>query len=87
MSIKSIVFQLSTSTLKYIFIGSNCVIISTWSHGKTYDLNIFRLKTLKPSYSASVYSILCEKGKLLTDIAGYGNGSLLTLQGTEMSSY
>ena len=43
------------------------MIVSTWSHGSTYDLNMFRLGSLDPSYSATVFSILCETGKVLTE--------------------
>ena len=58
------------------FPGANRVIVTTWVHGRTYDLNLFRLKTLVPTYSASVYSILCEKGKV----------DLLTGRGTTIIS-
>ena len=63
------------------------MIVTTWVQGRTYDLNLFQLTSLEASYSDSVYSILCEKGKVLTDIAGYRNGFLLTLQGTEKVTY
>ena len=42
--------------------GYNRVIVTTWIQGTTYDLNRFQLLTLDPTYNASIYSILCEKG-------------------------
>ena len=63
------------------------MIVSTWVHRRPYDLNIFQLKTLDPSYSKSVHSILCEKRKVLTDITGYKYWSLLTLHSTTTGPY
>ena len=43
----------------------------------------FRLETL----DSPVEGILCEKGKLLTEITGYTQRSLLTLQDTPKGPY
>ena len=44
------------------------------------DTRTFNLKS--QLHEVALDAILCEKGKVLTDIAGYTNMSLLTSQGT-----
>ena len=83
------IFEITNISIEHLsfFPDPNRVIVTTWVHGRTYDLNLFRFKTLVPSYSVSVYSILCEKGTILTDTTLYRNGFIQTLQGTEIGAY
>ena len=64
---------------------------------RTYRNNIFMLNVtfndtrtfnLKSQlHEVALDAILCEKGKVLTDITGYTNRSLLTSEGTTMGPY